>query len=52
LQCNGPRGSPGVKESVKECTLTLPRELSLWEMESWWTSDSLEGDFRGQNSMA
>jgi hypothetical protein len=43
------RGSPGVKESVKEWTLTLPRELPPWELESRWTPECLEGDYKGQN---
>jgi len=37
---------------VREWTLTLPRQLPLWEMESWWTSKTSQRDFRGQNSMA
>jgi len=37
---------------VKEWTLTLPRQLPLWEMESLWTSKASKSDFRGQNSMA
>jgi len=35
---------------VKEWTPTLPNELPLWELESQWTFESLEGDYRGQNS--
>jgi hypothetical protein len=38
--------------SVREWTLTLPRQLPLWEMESRWTPEILESDCRGQNSMA
>jgi len=38
--------------SMREWTLTLPRQLSLWEMESGWTPKILESNFRGQNSMA
>jgi hypothetical protein len=34
---------------VKEWTFTLPSELPLWELESQWTPESLEGDCRGQN---
>jgi len=41
----------GVQESVREWTLTLPNELPFWELESQWTSESLEGDYRGQNSL-
>jgi hypothetical protein len=45
------RGSLGVKESVKEWTLTLPRELPPWELESRWTPKCLENDCKGQNPM-
>jgi hypothetical protein len=38
--------------SVREWTLTLPRQLPLWEMESQWTPETAESDLRGQNSMA
>jgi len=38
--------------NVREWTLTLPRQLPPWEMESQWTPKTLESDFRGQNSMA
>jgi hypothetical protein len=38
-------------ESVREWTLTLPRQLPLWEMESRWTPKTLESDCRGQTSM-
>jgi len=41
-----------VWRSMREWTLTLPRQLPLWEMESQWTPKTLESDFRGQNSMA
>jgi hypothetical protein len=43
---------PGVLESVRERTLTLPRQLPLWEMESRWTPKTLESDCRGQTSMS
>jgi len=43
---------PGVWESVREWTLTLPMQLPLWEMETRWTPETSEGDFKGQNSMA
>jgi hypothetical protein len=36
---------------VKEWTFTLPRELSLWELESRWTFKSLESDCKGQNPL-
>ncbi len=42
-------GSPWVKESVKEWTLTLPRELPFWELESRWTPESSKKNCRGQN---
>jgi len=42
---------PGVQESVREWTFTLPRHLPLWEMEFRWTPESSKGDCRGQNSM-
>jgi hypothetical protein len=45
------RGSSGVKESVREWTLTLPRELPPWELESQWTLECSGSDFRGQNPM-
>jgi hypothetical protein len=38
--------------SVREWTLTLPRQLPLWEMESRWTPKTSESDLKGQNSMA
>jgi hypothetical protein len=40
-----------VLESVREWTLTLPRQLPLWEMESRWTPKTLESDCRGQTLM-
>ncbi len=60
------RGSPGVTShtpgnvrrcegvwgSMREWTFTLPRQFPFWEMESWWTFETSESDFRGQNSMA
>jgi hypothetical protein len=42
---------PGVWEDVKEWTLTLPKQLPLWEMKSRWTPETSESNFRGQNSM-
>jgi hypothetical protein len=41
-----------VWRSVREWTLTLPRQLALWEMESRWTPETSESDYRGQNPMA
>jgi hypothetical protein len=38
--------------SVREWTLTLPRQLPLWEMESRWTPKTSESDCRGQTSMS
>jgi hypothetical protein len=40
-----------VQKSVSEWTLTLPRELSLWELKSRSTPESSESDRRGQNSL-
>jgi hypothetical protein len=37
---------------MREWTLTLLRQLPLWEMESGRTSETSESDFRGQNSMS
>jgi hypothetical protein len=36
---------------MREWTPTLPNELPLWELESWWTFESSKGDCRGQNSL-
>jgi hypothetical protein len=41
---------PRVQESVREWTFTLPRQLPLGELESWWTPEILENDYKGQNS--
>jgi hypothetical protein len=38
--------------SMREWTLTFPRQLPLWEMESLWSPETSENDFRGQNLMA
>jgi len=40
---------PGVQKSVKEWTLTLPNELPLWKLESWWTPEFSKSNCRGQN---
>jgi hypothetical protein len=37
---------------MREWTLTLPRQLPLWEMESRWTSKTSKSYFRGPNSMS
>jgi len=37
---------------MREWTLTLPRQLPLWEMDSRWTPETSKSDCRGQNSMA
>jgi len=39
----------GMQKSVKERTFTLPSELPCWELESRRTSESSEGDCKGQN---
>jgi len=36
---------------MREWTFTLPRQLPLWVMESWWTPRTSESNFRSQNSM-
>ncbi len=53
------KGKPGVTSetpgSVGECegvSITLPRQLPLWERESRWTFKTSETNLRGQNSMA
>jgi len=38
--------------SMKEWTLTLPRQFPLWEMESRWTPETSKSDCKGQNPMA
>jgi len=38
-------------KKVREWTPTLPNELPLWEFKSQWTFESLEGDYKGQNSL-
>jgi hypothetical protein len=40
----------GVQESVRKWTLTLPRQLSLGELESQKTFEYLRNIYRGQNS--
>jgi hypothetical protein len=42
----------GVQKSVRERTLTFPNELPCWELESRWTPECLESDYKGQNPMA
>jgi len=41
-----------VWRSMREWTLTLSKQLPLWEMESRWTPKSSENHFKGQDSMA
>jgi hypothetical protein len=36
---------------MRECTLTLPRQLPLWEMESRWTPETSKSDSRGKTSI-
>jgi hypothetical protein len=43
--------SPRVQKSVREWTLTLPSELPFWELKFWWTLESSESNYRGQNSL-
>ncbi len=40
---------PGMQESVKEWTFTLPSEFPFWELESQWIFQFSKGDCRGQN---
>jgi hypothetical protein len=42
---------PGVQESVREGTFTLPNEVPLWELEFQWTPKFSESNYKGQNSM-
>jgi hypothetical protein len=37
---------------MREWTLTLPRQLPLWEMKSRWTPEISESDCKGQTSMS
>jgi hypothetical protein len=37
---------------MREWTLTLPRQLPLWEMESRWIPETSKSDCRGQTSMS
>ncbi len=41
----------GVQKSVREWTLTLPKELSIWELESLWTPKFSKNNRKGQNSL-
>jgi hypothetical protein len=41
----------GVQKIVREWTLTLPNELSFWELESKWIPKSSKSDYKGQNLM-
>jgi hypothetical protein len=54
----GQEGSPGVTfhtpGNVGECegmNPTLPSVLPLWELEFWWTLESSESNWRGQNPL-
>jgi hypothetical protein len=50
-----PRGTLqllGVPKSVREWTLTFSSELPCWELESQWTLESSECDYKGQNPLA
>ncbi len=42
---------PGVQESVREQTFTLPNELPFWELESRWNPKSLKSNCKGQNPL-
>jgi hypothetical protein len=41
----------GMWESVKEWTRTLPSELPLLELDSWWTFECSESNCKGQNPL-
>jgi hypothetical protein len=41
----------GVQESVREWTPTLLNELPLWELQSQWIPEFLEGECRGKKSL-
>ncbi len=43
---------PGVQKNVRERILTLPSELPCWKLESQWTPECSESDYKGQNPMA
>jgi hypothetical protein len=54
----GQEGSLGVTshvpENAKECegmNPHTPKELPLWELESWWTPESSESNCKGQNPL-
>jgi hypothetical protein len=47
----GQKGSLRMKESVREWTLTLPRELSFWELQSQRTPKFLKSNYRDQNPL-
>jgi hypothetical protein len=42
---------PGMQESVRKWTPTLPSEFPLCKLESQWTPKYLKGDYKGQNSL-
>jgi hypothetical protein len=37
---------------MREWIFTFPRQLPLWEMESWWTLETSESDCKGQTSIS
>jgi hypothetical protein len=41
----------GMQKSVRKWTLTLPSELSFWELESQWILESSKGNYKGQNPL-
>ncbi len=43
--------APGMWESVREWTPTLPSELPLWELESRWILEFSKNNCRGQNPL-
>jgi hypothetical protein len=40
-----------MQKNVREWTFTLSSELSFWELESWWTPESLKSNCKGENPL-
>jgi len=47
----GQKRKLGSERKCEGMTLTLPRELPPWELESRWTPECSKSDCKGQNSM-
>jgi len=52
LQGYGPKGKPGSEGKCEGMNPHTPKGASIWELESWWTLECSESDFKGQNPMA